>query len=487
MSLSPSRNVSVTVNLGQTAVQERDFGASLIIGSSGFIPMTERIRLYNDITSLGVDAGLNSPEYAAGALHFNQIPKPTELYVGQWAKTATAARLIGAPLTVAEQAIANFTAITAGAMTVTIDGTAVPLTAINLSAAANLNAVAGIISAALTTHGTANWNPTTSSFTIVSSTTGVTSSVVAVPDTPLSALLNFRTVDSPTIVGGYAAETPLSALVALADKSGAWYSSEFVDASLTPAQHVANAGFIEAADPTRVYGYTTQDPQEIVPGQTTSIGYQLAQLGYDHTFGQYSSTNPYAAVSMFARASTVDFDGSNTTITLKFKNEPGIVPENLATSQANALDGNELNVFVQYTNDTSILEQGTMASGAFFDEIQGIDWLSNAIQVGVYNELRSNPKIPQTNAGVNVLITAINKVCSQGVTNGLIAPGVWTLAGFGNLNQGDTLSSGYYTYAPDIATQSQADREARKAPPIQVAVKLAGAIHSVAINITVNR
>lgn len=487
MSLSVSRIVGVTINLNRLAAQERNFGASLLIGSSGVIPMTERLRQYDGIEAVADDFGTSAPEYAAAALHFAQTPQPATVFIGQWAKTATAAQLVGAPLTVAQQAISNFTAITAGALTLSIDGTSVPLTGIDLSGAANLNAVAGILTTALTTHGVATWNPVTGSFTITSSTTGTSSTLTAAADSPLAAALKLRTTDSPQIIPGFAAETPLQALQAFADTSSAWYSANFADSSLTADQHVANAGYIEALDIARMYGVTSMDPNELVPGQTTSVGYRLSQLGYDRTYWQYSSTNPYAAVSMFARASTVDFDGSNTTITLKFKNEPGIVPEDLTLTQANALEGNHGNVFVAYTNDTSILEQGVMASGAYFDEIHGLAWLQNAIQTAVYNVLYTNPKVPQTNAGVNQIVTAINAQCAQGVTNGLIAPGVWTLAGFGGLNTGDTLSSGYYVYAPDIATQSQADREARKCVPIQVAVKLAGAIHSVTVNVNVNR
>jgi hypothetical protein len=38
-----------------------------------------------------------------------------------------------------------------------------------------------------------------------------------------------------------------------------------------------------------------------------------------------------------------------------------------------------------------------------------------------------------------------------------------------------------------VASQSQADREARKAPTLQVALKLAGAVHFVDVIINVNR
>jgi hypothetical protein len=52
---------------------------------------------------------------------------------------------------------------------------------------------------------------------------------------------------------------------------------------------------------------------------------------------------------------------------------------------------------------------------------------------------------------------------------------------------GQTLSKGYYVYAPSVASQSAAARAARQAPVIQAAVKLAGAIHSVNVLVNVNQ
>jgi hypothetical protein len=78
-------------------------------------------------------------------------------------------------------------------------------------------------------------------------------------------------------------------------------------------------------------------------------------------------------------------------------------------------------------------------------------------------------------------------VCAQAVVNGLLAPGTWTQAGFGSLNQGDYLSKGFYVYAPPIALQNPADRAARKSVTFQVAAKLAGAIHTVNVLVNINR
>jgi hypothetical protein len=55
----------------------------------------------------------------------------------------------------------------------------------------------------------------------------------------------------------------------------------------------------------------------------------------------------------------------------------------------------------------------------------------------------------------------------------------------GQLNTGDTLTKGYYTWAENVDDQLQVDREARKGVPIQVAGKLAGAVHYGSVAITV--
>ena len=68
---------------------------------------------------------------------------------------------------------------------------------------------------------------------------------------------------------------------------------------------------------------------------------------------QYSSTSPYAVASLFGRLLTVNFNGNRTTITLDFKQEPGIVAESLNTTQANALDAKRYNYFVNFDNSTA--------------------------------------------------------------------------------------------------------------------------------------
>lgn len=268
-----------------------------------------------------------------------------------------------------------------------------------------------------------------------------------------------------------------------------WYGLAIADsADLVEADVISVAAAIEASSLSRILAVTTDDVNVLVAGNTDNIGYKLKAAGYGRTFWQYSSSSKYAAISAFGRAFTVNFTGNNTTITLKFKTEPGVTYETLTTTQAAAIDAINGNVYVYYANDTAIIQQGVMANGDFFDERHGLDWLQNYVQTNLYNLLyTSTTKIPQTDAGVTRLMTNVEASLDQAVNNGLVAPGVWNGGPIGQIQSGDTLTKGYYVYADAVSSQAQSDREARKSPVIQAAIKLAGAIHYGDVQINVVR
>ncbi len=285
-------------------------------------------------------------------------------------------------------------------------------------------------------------------------------------------------------------ETVLQAVNALMDYN-TWYGLHLaVPAADYPADaEIINvAAAIEASTVSRIFGVTSNAATILDAAATTDIASKLKAAKYSRTFIQYSTSSRYAALSAFARAFTVDFTGSNTTITLKFKQQPGITYEMLGTSQANNLEAKNCNVYVYYENDTAILEQGVMSNGDFFDERHGLDWLQNAVQTADFNTLyTSTTKIPQTDAGTTTRISNIELVLDKAVTNGLFAPGKWTGGPVGQLGTGDMLTKGYYTWAESVDDQLQVDREARKGVPIQIAGKLAGAVHYGSVAITVVR
>ena len=291
------------------------------------------------------------------------------------------------------------------------------------------------------------------------------------------------------LVQGADSQTPLEAVVDYDNNFGqTFYGLTVLELESRDNATIDIANFIEAANNKHIFAVSTTKAGSIVAATTTDIGSRLKALNLKRTLCQYSSSNPYAAVSLLARILTTNYNANNTVITLMYKQEPGIVAEQLSATEIGALEAKNINVFVAYNNNTAIVEQGKMSNGYFIDEVTGTDWLALAIQTEIFNALyTSTTKIPQTDSGVHTLLTVTEGVCSQGVVNGLLAPGVWNTQGFGSLNQGDYLPKGFYVYAASVNTQLSADRAARKSPPIQVAAKLAGAIHTVDVIINVNR
>lgn len=372
-------------------------------------------------------------------------------------------------------------------------GASLQATLVSLSAFANASVDAGISQATYT-------NSATKLF-VAAKVTGVGGNAftlaasVAVPSG--ATLIGGAGVDAATpanlitgagayVANGIAAETALQAVTIMDNLfSSLWYG--IVVPSGSVADQVAISAFIDADANAHFMGVTSQDPNELVPGQTTSLGYQLKQSGVNDTLWQYSSTDPYAVVSALARILTTNWNGSNTAISLMYKQEPGIVPEQLTLTQVNALEANNGNVFAAYNNGTAILEPGICPSGQFADTIIGVDWLASFIQTNLFNVLfGSTTKIPQTDAGNAILAASIESSCAQAVANGLAGPGIWNAAGFGQLVTGQMLNKGFYVYAPPIANQVPADRAARKSVAFQVAVKLAGAINTANVVINVN-
>ncbi len=490
--LSVSRLVRATVNLSPIAAARRGFGTLLIAGDSDVIDTRERIRSYTTLESVATDFGLSAPEYLAASLYFGQSPRPVTLMVGRWAQSATSAKLYGGTLSSVEQTIGTWNAITSGAFKIVIDGTERAIGSLNFSAATNMAGVAAVINTGLASYGGCTWDG--DSFVITSDSTGASSTLgyalSPASGTDISALIKCTEATAASAsIAGIAAETPAECAAILATQSAAWFGLTFAATNMpSDSEHIDVAAYIEGLDIERLYAITTQDADCLDSTSTTDIMYLLEALDYDRTFTQYSSSSPYAAVSAIARAFSVNFYANRSTITLMYKSEPGITAESLTETQAQALQDKNGNVFVECVNDTAILQYGVMASGAYFDEIHGLSWFRDAVQNAVYNLLyTSKTKIPQTDAGQNQIVAAIAGVCREGINNGLIAPGTWNADGFGQLSRGDFLKEGFYIFTQPMALQDQATREHRIAPPIQVAVKLAGAIHEVDCIIDVNR
>src|SRR5258708_24658865 len=209
--LPVSRLIRVNVNLAPLGAQFANVNSLLILGDSDVIDTDSRTGPYADLDSIALDFGGAAPEYLAAQVLFSKSPRPAQVFVGRWAQAATAGRLLGAALTVQQQALAAFQAIVAGSLKVSIDGAATAaITALNFAACANLNAVAAIIDAALA-GASVSWNG--SRFQIKSDSTGA-ASTIGFPTAPgarvdIAALLGRNLAHGARPVGGIVPATAL--------------------------------------------------------------------------------------------------------------------------------------------------------------------------------------------------------------------------------------------------------------------------------------
>ena len=493
--LPVSRLINVSGVITPQAVQAQSLSTGLILGTSTVIDTVQRMRIYNTLAAVATDFGTSAEEYLAASLWFGQTPQPISLNIGRWCKLAAAGQLVCGSLTAANLLISAWNAVTTGSFKIAVDGGAVTnVPAMNFSAALTLPGVAAIMQTAVQGLGgafaaaTVTYNSVTNNFVITSGTTGSTSSVslatAGSTGVDISAMMAGTALTGAYVAPGVAAESALSAVVLFDTKfAGQWYNLTVPDASDTDS--VAIAPYIDGDATPHFFWVTTQETQVLALGDTTHIGYLLQQLQVQHTAWQYSSTNPYAAWSMAGRISTVNYTGQNTCISLMYKTEPGVIAESLTATQVNALESYNGNVYVNYQfgTGTPIVETGICPSGQFIDTIQGLDALRLQIQANMFNILLGAPKIPQTDPGVTNLETGADAACAAFVTNGYIAAGLWTGISFGTLVSGQWLDAGFYIYAQSVALQAQSQRAARICPPIQIAVKLAGAIDTAAVTI----
>lgn len=491
MSIPVSSVVNVSIAVGAVFPARAGFGTlNIVTAETGVIGIAERIRSYSNLDGVAADWPADSEVVAAATAYFSQQPKPTSLRVSTRYPTAQAAQVRGGSVVDDATNLGIFNAITDGEFNITINGAAAEdISAMNFSGAADMDAVAVIIEDALQLIATGGFTAATcvydgSRFLINSGTTGITSTIsfLSAVDpavgTDISSLLQMLQGEG-TKTDGVDAETITASLNAIQNINTDWYGLMFTKEIRDGVQIngedavVAAAAWCEAR--VKVFGNTSNDLDVLDSVTTNDIASTLKLASYRRTMTTFSSyPDQYPSASILGRAFTVNFNQPDSTLTLKFKQMPGITVEDLTVSEKGVLDSKKANALID-VGGSFMFAESFMASGVFFDEVHGIDWLQNAIETNVFGYLLTRTtKVPYTNKGTAAIEQQVIKALDEAVRNGLIAPG--------ETIDGEFLATGYKTVVLDVADINQSDVEARHYPGLSFVVLGAGAIHSVQIN-----
>lgn len=285
-------------------------------------------------------------------------------------------------------------------------------------------------------------------------------------------------------------ETDAQALVNARSLNNDWYGVTFAysgEAALDLEGVKAVAGAVEALEPESVlFNFVDSNTAAGSDPFYLAVMKALAALKYQRTITIYSSSGAHAGAALMGYAMGKNYEGSPA-FTLAYKPLVGITPETELTSgELTAIIAAHGNVYLNQ-GSYSLLRQGKMANGYAYDDVLAVDMMANKMQTEVMNALTSENKVPQTDEGTQIIITALTEPLEEMLARGYIATGIWNRAAVKSLATGDILTRGYKVMADKMDEQSQTDRDARKSPNIYICVKMAGAIEYVVLNLTVNR
>jgi hypothetical protein len=225
-------------------------------------------------------------------------------------------------------------------------------------------------------------------------------------------------------------------------------------------------------------------------GDIKGIFTTILNAGLTHTRCLYYSSSADDAFDFAAgyasRGLSIDFSGFNTAHTMHGKEIVGMVAD---PSLTQTILTDCKNAGVDFYGDFGVPKVFTSGANQFFDQIYSRLAFKLRLTIAGFNFLTTtNTKIPQTEEGMNGLKGAYRKVCQQFVQAGVFAPGTWnssTTFGKPEDHYRNIAGFGFYIYSLPISSQSQTDRNARKAPATYIACKDSGAIHSADVSVMV--
>lgn len=481
---------------GRLAARDNLNIVGIITSETGFLSTAKRFEVYRDIASVATDFGTSSQAYSHATAFFGTTPNPINagglLVIGFWRAVdetvaATAATLAGAELSEAA-IVGQVQSISDGTMDIDVDGVTENLTALDFRTSTSLEDIVAVIDGGLT-GATATLDNI--GILITSDTTGAASTLTFVTDpstgTFVGDILGLAAGTGAVLTQGAAAgvlvaETKVDAITAVKAQASI-FGGMFIDKP-TSVEAKALAEWAQAND---VLLYDVFNDASNLTIDVTNVVWDIKLSGLTNYRMLYSAAgNRRLASSYMARVHTVNFNAENSALTMHLK-ELAVAAEPYTEGEVTAAKAVGLDIYT-----TIKVTPVVMTSGAndFVDNRYNLIGYIGAIQTDLFNLLKqTSTKIPQTTRGVNQLVDQAEKTTRGFVRAAVFAPGTWTSPDtFGNI---DTFNrnieeNGFYFLAGRLSDQPQADRQARKSPVLQGAVKNAGAIHSVDVIINFN-
>lgn len=220
---------------------------------------------------------------------------------------------------------------------------------------------------------------------------------------------------------------------------------------------------------TKLYIAQSSD-SEILAGDAGNVALDLQTAGYHRTGLIYhDADDEYLDGAWTSRCGGFDLDAEGGVGIWGYKQLSGIDYATVTSAEAGEVFDANANLYHRLKG-LSFTSHGTAASGRFLDITTSLDWIKARTEEAILSAFVSAPtKVPYTNAGIAIILSAIYGVLDKGVTAGHLS--------------GDHPR---IVSAPKVTDVSTADKTNRVLT-LTVECTLAGAIQKVVMTVNVSQ
>jgi hypothetical protein len=494
---SISNVINVSVLAGGKLASTDNLNAVCIMQDERDLSNGKRTEVYKDLSAVANEFGTAGDLYRCASAFFATSPNPIgvggHLVIGRWYKTDTAKNATQSVLTGAKLATNVLTQLqnyNSASFVIDVAGTPRIMSGLDFRNIATIDGVLSVLNTAIgSSRGT---------FVLKDNSLVLTTTNAGVVETLsyayahssgsfIGALLGLSAGSGATIKQGadattITAETLESALLACRAENkfyGVTATEAMPDAEVLTIATTAKAeGFI--------FYNVFSSPSNLEVNGTNQVW--LAKTASQKNLRMlYSKAGNVSFSSAYmSRVHSVNFNGENTALSMHLKELP-VATDDYTESELLKCQTVGLDVYTTIKQTPCVLTSG---ANDYVDNVYNLIGFRDSIQTELYNLLKAtSTKIPQTIRGMAQVLSTCESVSRRFVRAGVLSPGVWSSPdSFGDPKafKRSIEQEGYYWTHQPFSEQAQADREARKSPLVQGAVKFAGAIHSIDVIVNLN-
>lgn len=429
MAISMNRYVDITSGVGGgAAVATREL-IGRFFTTNPLVPTGSEVT-FTTLDEVGDYFGTTSTEYLRALFYSGWISKnittPQKISFARWVDAAVGSEIFGKPAT---YSLSTFTAISAGDFSMTFGGFTAHMTAINLSGAGSLAAVAALIQVKIRaqsggstqwTSATVTYDATRGCFDFVSGSTGAdVISVAAGSSTDVAGPLGWLT--GAILSNGSGVETITNTLSDSAELSNNFGSFTFVP-TLTQDQIVEAATWNDAQNEEFMYSV------RCTSANAAALSAALAGLsGVTLTLCPLSTEYP-EEVPMMILAAT-DYSQRNSTQNYMYQIFT-LTPSVTSDADADTYDGLRVNYYGQTQSAGQLLAfyqrgymMGLVTDAKDQNTYANEQWLKSSAQVALITLLLSLAKVSANAQGISQINAVLQSVIDAAVFNGTISVG----------------------------------------------------------------